>query len=427
MTRLRLASNETFKSLSIRNFRLFFVGQSISQIGNWLTLIAQTLLVLELTNSGVALGFLAAAQFGPVLLFGAFAGLVADRSDKRKLLLVVQAFAMVQSFALGVLAFQDSPPVWAIYVIAFFGGLATAFDNPARRSFVVEMVPEDQITNAVSLNSALMTGSRIIGPALGGLLVATVGFGWAFWVDGLSYIAVIIGLRMIDPSKVRPAPVTPRGRGQVRAGIAYAWSVAELRVPLLMMAVIGTLAFNFQTVLPLFATRDLGGEDITFSLLMSATSAGSLIGALRAARREHVSVHTVSLSALGFGAAMLALAVAPNQPVAFAVATVMGFTSISFMTASTAIVQLRADPMMRGRVLALQAMVFLGSTPIGGPILGWVCQEFGARYGLAVGAVATLAAASYGLLIVRRDRRVDVTSEALVDVLADAEPAPALP
>jgi MFS family permease len=264
VTRLRAVSSETFQSLHIRNFRLFFMGQGISQIGNWLTLIAQTLLVLELTDSGVALGALAAAQFGPVLLFGAFAGLVADRSDKRKLLITVQTFAMVQSLALATLAFQDHPPVWAIYVIAFFGGVATAFDNPARRSFVVEMVPEEQITNAVSLNSALMTGSRIVGPALGGILVVTVGFGWAFLIDGISYLAVIASLRMIDPSKVRPAPVTPRGRGQVRAGLAYAWSIAELRVPLIMMAVIGTLAFNFQTVLPLFSVRDLDGGDLTF-------------------------------------------------------------------------------------------------------------------------------------------------------------------
>jgi MFS family permease len=422
MTRLRLATDDTFRSLRIRNFRLFFTGQLISQIGNWLTLIAQTLLVLKLTDSGVALGLLAAAQFGPVLLFGAFAGLIADRSDKRKLLLIVQTFAMAQSFALATLAFQDHPPVWAIYVIAAFGGMATAFDNPARRSFVVEMVPEDQITNAVSLNSALMTGSRIIGPALGGLLVATVGFGWAFLLDGVSYLAVLAGLRMIDPSKVRPAPVTPRGKGQVRAGFAYAWSIAELRVPLLMMTVIGTLAFNFQTVLPLFAVRDLDGRELTFSLLMSVVSVGSLVGALRSARRTNVSVHTVSLAAGGFGASMLALAIAPNQPIAFAVGVVMGFTSISFMTASTAIVQLRADPMMRGRVLALQAMVFLGSTPIGGPILGAVCDRFGARYGLAVGAVATLGAASYGLLVVRRDRPIPITGDTIAEALAGGDP-----
>lgn len=420
MTRLRLASAETFRSLSIRSFRLFFVGQSISQIGNWLTLIAQTLLVLELTDSGVALGWLAAAQFGPVLLFGAFAGLVADRSDKRRLLIGIQAFAMLQSFALAALAFQDHPPVWAIYVIAVFGGMATAFDNPARRSFVVEMVPEDHVTNAVSLNSALMTGSRIIGPALGGFLVVTVGFGWAFLVDGISYVAVIAGLRMIDPGSIRPAPVTPRGRGQVRAGFAYAWSVAELRVPLLMMAVIGTLAFNFQTVLPLFAVRDLGGRDLTFSLLMSVVSVGSLLGALRSARRRDVSVRTVSLSAIGFGASMLALAAAPSQPVAFAIGALMGFTSISFMTASTAIVQLRAEPTMRGRVLALQAMVFLGSTPIGGPIVGAVSERAGARYGLAIGGAATLAAAAYGMAVVRRDRRVAITEDALAEAVADA-------
>lgn len=404
MTRLRLATVDTFRSLKIRSFRLFFTGQLVSQIGNWLTLIAQTLLVLKLTDSGIALGLLAAAQFGPVLLFGAFAGLIADRSDKRRLLLAVQTFAMAQSFALAALAFLDHPPVWAIYVVAGFGGLATAFDNPARRSFVVELVPEDEITNAVSLNSALMTGSRIIGPALGGLLVATVGFGWAFLVDGLSYIAVLIGLHRIDPSTVRSSPAAARGRGQVREGLRYALSVAELRVPLVMMAVIGTLAFNFQTVLPLFTVRDLGGDDLTFSLLMSVVSAGSLLGALAAARRKDIGVRTVSLAATAFGGSMLALAVAPNQPVAFAVGVVMGLTSITFMTTSTAIVQLRADPMMRGRVLALQAIVFLGSTPIGGPIIGAVSERLGARWGLTVGGAATIAAGLYGLATIRRAR-----------------------
>ena len=420
MTRLRLATADTFRSLRIRGFRLFFTGQLVSQVGNWLTLIAQTLLVLELTDSGIALGLLAAAQFGPVLLFGGYAGLIADRIDKRRLLLLVQAFAMLQSFVLAGLAFLDDPPVAAIYVIAAFGGLATAFDNPARRSFVVELVPRDQITNAVSLNSALMTGSRVIGPALGGLLVATVGFGWAFLVDGVSYVAVLVALWRIDPAEIRKAPVTPRGKGQVRAGLRYAWSLPELRVPLLMMAVIGTVAFNFQTVLPLFAVRDLGGTDLTFSLLMSVVSVGSLAGALRAARRGEVNVHVVSLAAMGFGVSMLALAVAPGTAFAFAAGVVMGFTSISFMTSSTAIVQLRADPMMRGRVLALQAIVFLGSTPIGGPIVGWISETFGARWGLVVGAVATLAAATYGLAAVRRDQAVRLDEHAAVASLPAA-------
>ncbi len=420
MTRLRLATQDTFRSFAHRNFRLFFSGQLISQIGNWLTLIAQTLLVLKLTDSGVALGLLAAAQFGPVLLFGAFAGLVADRSDKRKLLIAVQAFAMVQSFALGAVAFMDSPPVWGIYVLAAFGGLATAFDNPARRSFVVEMVPEADITNAVSLNSALMTGARVIGPALGGLLVATVGFGWAFWVDGLSYSAVIVGLHKIDPTKLRAAPIQVRGKGQVRDGLRYAASVAELRVPLIMMAVIGTFAFNFQTVLPLFVTRDLEGSDITFSLLMSVVSVGSLVGALAAARRKDLSVHLVSITAVAFGLSMLLLALAPNQPVAFFVGVAMGLTSITFMTTSTAIVQLRANPTMRGRVLALQAIVFLGSTPIGGPIVGAVAEGLGARYALGLGALAAVAAGAYGLVTVKRAVTYEASEVGNVAAVADA-------
>jgi MFS family permease len=420
MTRLRLATRDTFRSFGNRNFRLFFSGQLISQIGNWLTLIAQTLLVLELTDSGFALGFLAAAQFGPVLLFGAFAGLVADRSDKRKLLILVQSFAMLQSFALGAVAFMDNPPVAAIYVLAVFGGLATAFDNPARRSFVVEMVPETEITNAVSLNSALMTGARVVGPALGGLLVATVGFGWAFWADGLSYAAVIVGLRMIDPSKLRSAPIQPRGKGQVRAGMRYAASVPELLVPLIMMAVIGTFAFNFQTVLPLFTTRDLGGSDLTFSLLMSVVSVGSLIGALAAARRKDLSVHLVSTTAAAFGVSMLLLALAPNQPVAFVLGVAMGLTSITFMTTSTAIVQLRADPMMRGRVLSLQAIVFLGSTPIGGPLVGAISEGLGARYALGLGAVSALGAGAYGLVTVRRSATYATTEADNAAAVADA-------
>ncbi len=420
MTRLRLATSDTFRSLGIRNFRLFFSGQMVSQIGNWLTLIAQTLLVLKLTDSGIALGLLAAVQFGPVLLFGAFAGLIADRSDKRKLLMLVQTFAMGQSFALAALAFMDQPPVWAIYVIASFGGLATAFDNPARRSYVVELVPQEHITNAVSLNSALMTGARVIGPALGGLLVATVGFGWAFVVDGVSYLAVLAGLHLIDPSQVRKAPAATRGKGQIREGLRYAWSIPELRVPLIMMAVIGTLAFNFATVLPLFAVRDLGGSDLTFSLLMSVVSLGSLAGALAAARRKDIGVRTVSLSATAFGVSMLLLAMSPNQPIAFLIGVGLGLTSITFMTTSTAIVQLRADPTMRGRVLALQAIVFLGSTPIGGPIIGAISEHFGARWGLVVGGAATIGTGMYGLATIRRVAGLTTTDAVTTEAIADA-------
>src|SRR5436190_5905256 len=228
MMSLRTGTRETFASLVVRNFRLFFSGQLISQIGNWLTLVAQTLLVLKLTDNGVALGALAAAQFGPVLVLGPWGGLVADRSDKRRLLLIVQTIAMIQSFTLAVLAFSGHPPVLAIYGVALVGGISIAFDNPARRAFVVEMVPEDEINNAVSLNSALMTSSRVVGPALAGLLIATVGFGWCFLVDGLSYIAVLIALYRMRTSELRRPPVTPKAKRQVREGLKYARGVPEL-------------------------------------------------------------------------------------------------------------------------------------------------------------------------------------------------------
>jgi MFS family permease len=422
VTRLRRATHDTFRSFDIRNFRLFFGGQLISQVGNWVTLVAQTLLVLRLTNSGYALGALAAAQFGPVLVLGAFAGLMADRSDKRRLLINVQILAMVQSFALGALAFMDRPPLVAIYLLALVSGVATAFDNPARRSFVVEMVPEQHINNAVSLNSALMTGSRVLGPALAGLLVSTVGFGWCFLLDGLSYVAVLVAFWRMNPAELRQAPITPKGKGQIREGLRYARSIPELWVPLVMTAVIGTLAFNFQTVLPLFTTRDLDGTDVTFTWLLSVVSVGSLIGALASARRTSIDVRTVSRNAVVFGVGLALLTFAPGQPSAFAIGFVVGLGSILFMTAATAITQLAADPSMRGRVLALQAIVFLGSTPIGGPIVGAVAESFGARYGIAIGAIATLGAAGYGFFTIRAGHPVPGPEAEAIPIPPDITP-----
>ena len=404
----------TFESLRVRNFRLFFGGQLISQIGNWLTLIAQALLVLKLTDSGFALGLLAACQFGPVLVLGAWSGLVADRSDKRKLLLIVQTFAMVQSFALAFVAFMHHPPVAAIYIVALFGGVATAFDNPARRAYVVEMVPEANVQNAVSLNSALMTGSRVVGPALAGLLITTVGYGWTFATDGLSYLAVILGLFLMRSRENRPPLAATRGKGQVREGLRYVRTMPELFVPLVMMAIIGTFAFNFQTVMPLLIKRTLHGTDRTFTLIYSVIAVGSLFGALMSARRSSVTVRHIILSAYAFGGAMLLLAVTPNVAFTYPIGILVGLSSIIFMTTSTAIVQVRSEPSMRGRVLALQAIVFLGSTPIGGPILGYVSQHYGARMGVAIGGVSGIVAGVYGMRAVRvRSQEERFTDEAL--------------
>ncbi len=402
MNALRKATNETFRSLHVRNFRLFFGGQLISQVGNWLTLVAQTLLVLKLTDNGIALGALAVAQFGPVLVLGPWAGLIADRSDKRRLLLIVQMIAMLQSFALAALAFSGNPQVWQIYSIALIGGLTIAFDNPARRAFVVEMVPHDDMHNAVSLNSALMTSARIVGPAVAGALIYTAGFGWCFLVDAISYTAVLAGLWMMRTEELRPSLPTVRAKRQVREGLRYVRSVPELWVPLAMMGVVGTLSYNFQTVFPLFATRDLHGSGVTFTILFSVVSVGALVGALRTTRRKTISVHVVALASLGYGAAMALMTFAPNDWFAFPLGVVLGIASIEFLTASTSIVQIESDPEMRGRVLAIQAMLFIGSTPVGGPIVGWISQQFGARYAIGLGAVAALGAGTWGLSMARR-------------------------
>jgi MFS family permease len=276
------------------------------------------------------------------------------------------------------------------------GGVATAFDNPARRAFVVETVRVEDVNNAVSLNSALMTSARVVGPALAGVLITTVGYVWCFALDGLSYLAVIAGLAMVRSGDLRKPPVTERGKAQVRAGLRYVRTVPELWISLVMMAVVGTLAFNFQVVMPLFVKEDLAGDDRTFTLLFSVLSVGSLLGALATARRTTIGVRQLVVACVAFGATMIVLAATPTLAFAFPVAVAMGWSSIGFMTASTAIVQLRADPVMRGRVLALQAIVFLGSTPIGGPILGAVCEAFGPRAGLLLGGCAAMAAAAFG-------------------------------
>ena len=401
MSALSTFTDETFRSLRTRNFRLFFTGQVISQVGNWMTLVVQTLLVLKITDSGIALGVLMISQYGPVLLLGPWAGLIADRSDKRRLLMTVQSMAMLQSFVLAALAFMPHPPLYGLYLAALFGGITLAFDHPARRAFVVEMVEIEDVPNAVSLNSALMTGSRIVGPALAGLALATIGFGWAFIADGVSYIAVIVAFAMMRTSELQRSTPAKRESGQIRAGFRYARSVPDIWTPLIMMAIVVTLTYNFQVVFPLFTTRDLGGSKVTFTLLFSVMSMGALVGALAAARRRHIALRTVALSSIAFGAGMAVMSVTPNIWLAYPVSFLIGLASIAFLTAATGIFQINSTPEMRGRVLALQAMVFLGSTPIGGPILGWICERYGARWGIAVGAVAAIGAGLWGMSRVR--------------------------
>lgn len=395
-SRFQAAGRDTFRSLRTRNFRLFFVGQLISQTGNWLTMITQTLLVLHLSRSGVALGLLTAAQFGPMLLLGAWAGAVADRADKQRLLVLTQALAMVQSVTLGVIVLAGWATVPVIYALAVVQGLLTAFDNPARRAFVVEMVADEDLPNAVSLNSAVMTGSRVVGPAAAGALVLWVGYGWPFIIDAATYLAVIAGLLLMRPTELNRAAPSPKAPGQVRAGLRYIRSEPSLFVPLVMMALVGTVAFNFSVTIPLLVDGPLHGDGTSFTLLFSVISMGSLVGALATARRSDVTPHHVVVGSLAFGVTMLLLAASPSLPVAYLAGLLLGLASIQFLTSSTAVVQLLADPAYRGRVLAIQAMVFLGSTPIGGPLVGWLADAAGPRAAVALGGVACLVAAGYG-------------------------------
>jgi MFS family permease len=391
-----------FQSLRSRNFRLFFIGQLISNSGNWLTLVALTLLVLHLTNRGVAVGLLSACQFGPILVLSAWAGLIADRSNKRRMLMVTQTLEMCQSFALAGLAFMHHPPLAALYGTALAGGCLLAFDNPVRRSFVTEMVPAGDVPNAVTLYSALVNTSRIFGPTLAGVLIVTLGFGWCFTLDALSYVAVLVALALMRPAELRRVPVTPRGRGQVRAGMRYVRNVPDLWLPFVMLAVVGTLSYNFTVVFPLFVEHGLHGSDVDYTVLYSIFSAGALVGAIAVADRQSVGVRQIVTGAGAFGIALFLLAPTPTIVLACAVAALVGVTSIAYMTSTTAIVQVRADPRMHGRVLALQTVLLVGTTPVGGPILGAIADAVGARTPLLIGGAAALAASAWGFVMWRR-------------------------
>ncbi len=397
-TRARVAagSRATFRSFETRNFRVYFAGQAVSQTGNWLTRIGQTLLVLHLTGDGFAVGIVTACEFLPMLLFGAWAGLIADRSDKRRLLIIVQILAMLQSFAMAALAFMDRPPLAAIYAIALVGGCVFAFDFPTRRAFVVELVAEKDVTNAISLNTAVMNLARVVGPALAGLLIATVGYAWCFTLDAFTYVAVLAGLFLIDPRQLRAAPITAKAKGQLRAGLRYARSVPNVWIPLVVVAIVGVLAYNFQVVVPLVVTHSYGGSVATFTLLFSVFSVGSLVGALAGARRHTVGIPTVVGTCTAFAASMFIFAAVPSIGWAFPAILIVGWASTFFMTAATAIVQISSTPVMQGRVSALQGIVIVGSTPIGAPLLGFICDRYGARAGLLVGGIAALVAAGWG-------------------------------
>ncbi|MBP9115838.1 MAG: MFS transporter [Acidimicrobiia bacterium] len=395
---------QIFSSLHNRNFRLFFIGQLISNTGNWITNIALTLLVLHLTHSGLAIGILVACQYGPILLFSVWAGTIADRSNKRTLLIITQFLEMLQSFVLGMIAFIPNPKLSLIYAVSIAGGLFLAFDMPVRRSFVTEMVSVKDRPNAVILNSAMVNASRIFGPALAGILVVTVGYGWAFIIDGISYLVVLAALFMMRESDIMRTPKVEKAKGQIREGLRYILGIPDLWIPFLMLLFVGILSYNFSVLFPLFVEHALKGSDSEFTIVYVAFSVGALLSALYAAYRRTVNVRQIIFGASSLGITMMMLTFVPNIWVALPIVFLVGVSSITYMTATTSIIQVRADSRMHGRILALQAVLLIGTTPIGGPIVGAVADRWGARTPLAVGGIVAILAAIGGQLLLRREK-----------------------
>lgn len=376
---------------------MFVIGQLISNSGNWLTTVASALLVLHRTGSGTDVGLLAACQYGPVLALSAWGGLVADRSNKRRMLYLTQALEMTESFVLAALAFLPHAPLSGFYITALAGGSILAFDNPGRRSFVNEMVQAKDLPNAVNLYSAMAGLSRIVGPTLAAALIVSVGYGWCFTIDGLSYVSVLLALLLMRGSELRRTPAAQRGRGQIRSGIRYVLGVPELRMSFAMLMIIGVATYNFTVTFPLFVERGLHGNDAQYTLFYAAFSAGGVLATIVIARRTRVSLRSVTAGAAGLGAAMLALFFVPDLAAAYPLAAVLGGAAVLFVTSTTAVVQLQHDRTMIGRVIALQTALQLGTTPVGGPLLGFIADAWGGRAPIVVGGVAAVAAAALGV------------------------------
>jgi len=408
VTRMRLAGQRTFHSLRVRNYRLFFFSQLISLSGTWMQTTAQSWLVLDLTgekSAGFALGLMMALQFLPLLLFGVWGGLVADRLDKRRTLIWTQSAAAVLAVALWVIVLTGAVQLWMIYVLAFLLGVVTVFDNPTRQAFVIEMVGADDVANAVGLNSAVFNGARLVGPAIAGVSIHAIGISPSFLLNAVSFIPVVAALGLMRTHElVRHAPLA-RSKGQVREGLRYVWDTPALRSTLLLVTVVATFGFNFIIVLPLLAKYEFHGGAGLYGLLLAVMAGGSLVGALFAAARARPSRPLLVGSAAAFSVLAMLVAVAPNAVWAAILLVPMGAFSMMFIATANSALQLTSRHEMRGRVMALYALVFLGSTPIGGPFIGWISQEWGSRAGLFIGGALSLAAAIPAAWSLRRELR----------------------
>jgi MFS family permease len=414
--RIGAAIDRTFSSLrTSRNFRLYLFGQLISAIGTWMNFTASAWLVLQLTDSGTALGANVALYFLPVLLFGAYGGVLADRFDKRRILIWTQsAYAVVALTMWGFVATDlVKGHVWIVFLLSLASGFVTAIDNPSRQSFYIEMVGEEHVRNAVSLNSAAFTGSRVIGPAVAGLLIATVGIATCFLIDGLSYVAVLTALLLMRPAELHAQTRSTREKGHLVAGLKYVWRTDELRRPLLAMAVVFTFAFNFAVFVPLLAERTFHGDAGTFGMLSALAGVGSFFGAMTMAGRvAEPQMRGLALWSVAAGVALALAGLAPTLPLAAAAMVPMGFAIMAFMITGNTMLQLRALPQARGRVMALYGIVFLGSTPIGAPIAGVIGQRLGPQVGFVLSGLVA-GGLGIGLLWARRRVAAEAPAEAV--------------
>ncbi|MGW6378512.1 MFS transporter [Rhodococcus sp. NPDC055112] len=408
MTTLAATAHRTFASLATPNFRRYYGGQAVSMIGTWMQAVAQAWLVLQLTGSGTALGLVIALQTLPVLLFGPYGGVVADRLDKRRLMIGLQSMMGVLALVLGILTVTHTVTLWQVYVLAFLLGVNNSFENPARQAFVLEMVGPEDLRNAVSLNSVLVNVARAVGPAIAGIIIAAGGLGLCFLLNAVSFVAVVVSLVTLDLGALRPSPPAQRRPGQLREGLRYVRRTPALLVPLLMMALVGCLAYEFQVVLPVLARDTFGGDASVYGFMTAAMGFGAVVGGLFVAARGKTGIPALVWAATLFGVLIAAAAAAPTLWLELAILVLVGAASVGFLSIGNSTLQLEAEPGMRGRVMALWSVAFLGSTPIGGPIAGAVAEQFGGRVALAMGAAACLVAAGAAALVVRQPRRAAV-------------------
>lgn len=405
-------SREMFASLANPNYRRYISGQAVSLAGTWMQTIAQSWLVLQLTNSPTAIGAVVALQMLPVLLLGPYAGVVADRVDKRRFMIALQSMMGGLALVLGLLVVTGLVQLWHVYVLALLLGLNTCFENPVRQTFVLEIVGPGHLRNAVSLNSVLANAARAVGPAIAGIVIAAGGIGMCFLLNAASFVAVVASLVRLDTSALTTTVPTKRAPGQLREGLRYVFGEPLIAVPLTMMALVGCLAYEFQVVLPVVAQETFGGDARTYGFLTAAMGVGAVVGGLFVAARGRTGLRALVFASLAFGLAMAIVAFAPSLVVALVGMTIVGATSVAFLSMGNSTLQLAAAPTMRGRVMALWAVAFLGSTPIGGPIAGAVSQAWGGRAGLAMGAAACLLAALMGLVVMRRTRAREAAATA---------------